>query len=125
MLTLAAHASATPVCTDGYMNGPPASLCGGRIFPEAAQSQAYVQYTPNPQGFSEYRHGLEYLAQKYPRWISVFTLEQRYGDVRRRGKLYAVVDLRKLKGKSLVLNITRRTTSGRLVKTKHTRLVCK
>jgi hypothetical protein len=80
MLTLAAQASATPVCTDGYMGGPPASQCGGRIFPEAAMTQAYVQYQQNPQGFAEYRHGLEYLAQKYPRWISVFTLRQRYGD---------------------------------------------
>ena len=34
-LALAAPAAATPVCTDGYKGGPPASLCGGRIFPEA------------------------------------------------------------------------------------------
>ena len=80
MLTLAGQAGATPVCTDGYMGGPPAAQCGGRIFPEAANSQGYVQYTPNPQGYSEYKHGLEYLAQKYPRWISVFALKQRYGD---------------------------------------------
>jgi hypothetical protein len=80
VLTLVAQAAATPVCTDGYKGGPPASQCGGRIFPEAANSQAYVQYTPNPQGFAEYRHGLEYLAQKYPRYISVFTLRDRYGD---------------------------------------------
>ena len=79
-LAVAAPASATPVCTDGYKNGPPASQCGGRIFPEAAMSQAYVQYTQNPQGFAEYRHGLEYLAQKYPRWISIFTLKDRYGE---------------------------------------------
>jgi hypothetical protein len=80
ILALAGQATATPVCTDGYKGGPPAAQCGGRIFPEAAQSQAYVQYTPNPQGFAEYRHGLEYLAQKYPRWISIFTLRDRYGD---------------------------------------------
>ncbi|HEX8648924.1 MAG TPA: M14 family zinc carboxypeptidase [Thermoleophilaceae bacterium] len=80
MLTLAAQAGATPVCTDGYKGGPPAAQCGGRIFPEAAMSQGYVQYQPNPQGFAEYRHGLEYLAQKYPRWISVFTLKDRYGE---------------------------------------------
>jgi hypothetical protein len=78
-MTLAADAAATPVCTDGYKGGPPVSQCGGRIFPEAHLTQGYVQYTPNPQGFAEYRHGLEYLAQKYPRWISVFTLKDRYG----------------------------------------------
>jgi hypothetical protein len=79
-VVLAAQAAATPVCTDGYRGGPAASQCGGRIFPEASMSQAYVQYRPNPQGFAEYRHGLEYLAQKYPRWISVFTLRDRYGE---------------------------------------------
>ncbi|MDQ3933963.1 MAG: hypothetical protein M3340_04955 [Actinomycetota bacterium] len=79
-LALAAQASATPVCTDGYMGGPPASQCGGRIFPEAARSQAYIQYQPAPNGFTEYKHGIEYLAQKYPRWISVFTLRSKYGD---------------------------------------------
>jgi hypothetical protein len=46
--------------------------------------------------------------------------------LRRRGrKLYAVVDIRKLRGKTLVLRISRRTTSGRLIKTKHTRKVCR
>ena len=44
---------------------------------------------------------------------------------RRGSRLYAVVDIRKLKGKTLVLRITRRTASGKLVKTKHSRLVCK
>ena len=78
----AATASATPVCTDGYKGGPPLAACGGRIFPEAALSRAYVQYTPNAQGFAEYRHGLEYLAQKYPRWVEVFTLTQRFDDPR-------------------------------------------
>src|SRR3712207_84798 len=34
LLILAGPATATPVCTDGYMGGPPASQCGGRIFPE-------------------------------------------------------------------------------------------
>jgi len=79
-MTLAAQAAATPVCTDGYMGGPPKAQCQGRIFPEAHNTQAYIQYTPNPQGFAEYKHGVEYLAQQYPRWISVFTLKQRYGD---------------------------------------------
>jgi hypothetical protein len=76
---LATPAAATPVCTDGYMGGPPAEQCGGRIFPEAERAQAYVQYSPNPLGFIEYQHGIEYLAQKYPRWVSVFTLRERYG----------------------------------------------
>jgi len=80
LLALSATAQATPVCTDGYMGGPPASLCGGRIFPEAEFARGYVQYTPDPRGFIEYQHGIEYLAQKYPRWISVFTLRDRYGD---------------------------------------------
>ena len=75
-LALAAPAAATPVCTDGYKGGPPAALCGGRIFPEAALARGYVQYTPDPLGFMEYQHGIEYLAQKYPRWISVFKLSR-------------------------------------------------
>jgi hypothetical protein len=78
----AAIASATPVCTDGFMGGPPAAQCGGRIFPEAANAQAYIQFAPNPLGFEEYRHGLEYLAQKYPRWVSVTTLDRIYNDPR-------------------------------------------
>ena len=78
-LLLAPTASATPVCTDGYMGGPPASLCGGRIFPDADLARAYIQYLPDPSGFREYEHGLEYLAKKYPRWISVFRLSDRYG----------------------------------------------
>src|SRR5918999_1011752 len=80
LLVLAAPAAATPVCTDGYKGGPPAELCGGRIFPEAELSRAYVQYSADPFGFVEYQHGIEYLAQKYPRWISVFTLKDRYGE---------------------------------------------
>ena len=78
-LISAVPASATPVCTDGYMGGPPASLCGGRIFPEAENARAYVQYSPDNFGFIEYQHGIEYLAQKYPRWISVFKLSDVYG----------------------------------------------
>lgn len=79
LLAAASTATATPVCTDGYMGGPPASACGNRIFPEAAIARAYIQYTPDPTGFAEYQHGIEYLAQKYPRWISVFKLSDRYG----------------------------------------------
>ncbi len=79
-LVSAAPASATPVCTDGYMGGPPSSLCGGRIFPEAVNAKAYVQYTPDATGFVEYQHGIEYLAQKYPRWVSIVNLRDVYGD---------------------------------------------
>src|SRR5687767_3251203 len=79
-LGLAATAAATPVCTDGYKGGPPRAECGNRIFPEAANAQAYVQYSPNPLGFEEYRHGLEFLAQTYPRWVSITTLDQIYND---------------------------------------------
>jgi hypothetical protein len=76
-----APAGATPVCTDGYMGGPPLALCGGRIFPESTNSVDYVQYTPDPAtGFAEYRHGLEYLARRYPRWVSVLTLSNHFGD---------------------------------------------
>ena len=73
---LAAPAGATPVCTDGYMGGPPLATCGNRIFPEAEVARSYVQYLPDPAGFKEYQHGLEFLAETYPRWISVFTLDE-------------------------------------------------
>ncbi|MDQ3933218.1 MAG: DUF6351 family protein [Actinomycetota bacterium] len=43
----------------------------------------------------------------------------------KRGRLFAVVDIRRLRGKTMSLRITRRTFSGKLVKTKHTRLVCR
>lgn len=76
---LAPAAGATPVCTDGYMGGPPASLCGGRIFPEAAGAVGYVQHSPDPRGFREYQHGVEHLAAKYARWVSTTTLRAKYG----------------------------------------------
>src|ERR671919_1422707 len=76
----AAPAQATPVCTDGYKGGPPAALCGGRIFPEAELTRAYIQFTNDPFGFNEYQHGIEYLQEKYPRWISVFKLSDIYGE---------------------------------------------
>lgn len=76
-----ASAWAIPVCTDGYGGGPPQALCGGRIFPEAHLAQNYIQHVANPvTGFQEYRHGVEFLAQQYPRWISVFTLRDYYGS---------------------------------------------
>ena len=62
------------------MGGPPASLCGGRIFPEAELARSYIQYTADGSGFIEYQHGIEYLAQKYPRWVSVFKLSDLYGE---------------------------------------------
>ena len=81
LLVLAAPATATPVCTDGYKGGPPSAACGGRIFPEAALTRAYMQYTADPFGFREYQDGIAYLAQKYPRWVSVFNLSDRYGPM--------------------------------------------
>jgi hypothetical protein len=87
MITIAAPAAqATPVCTDGYKGGPPLALCGGRIFPEAHNSFAYVQYSPypdqtplGPAGFREYQDGIDYLAQKYPRFVKVTKLSDVYG----------------------------------------------
>jgi hypothetical protein len=80
-LAVGGAAQATPVCTDGYRGGPPLPACGNRVFPEVPNTVDYVQYLPDPQtGFREYQHGLEYLAQRYPRWISVFTLRSLYGD---------------------------------------------
>ena len=75
---LVAPASATPVCTDGYQGGPPLAICGGRIFPEAEIARSYVQYLPDPAGFREYQHGLEFLAETYPRWVSVLTLDSHF-----------------------------------------------
>lgn len=81
VLAAGGSAQATPVCTDGYKSGPPLAACGGRVFPEVENTVDYVQYLPDPQtGFREYQHGLEFLAQRYPRWISVFTLRSLYGD---------------------------------------------
>ena len=76
----ATPAQATPVCTDGYAGGPPLELCGGRIFPEAELARGYVQYTPDPAGFREYQDGIDYLAQRYERWVSVTTLAELYGE---------------------------------------------
>ncbi len=73
-------ALATPVCTDGYKGGPPLSACQGRVFPEAEHTTDYVQYLPDPAtGFREYQHGIEYLAKTYPRWISLYTLNDFFG----------------------------------------------
>src|SRR5688572_2491521 len=81
LLAATPAAVATPVCTDGYMGGPPRSDCGGRVFPESGDTTEYVQYSPDLlSGFAEYQHGVEYLAQLYPRWVSVFTLSDHYAD---------------------------------------------
>ncbi len=77
----AGPALATPVCTDGYMGGAPLAACGNRVFPEATNTQAYIQYSANPTGFREFQHGIEFLAQKYPRWVSVYSLSSKYGDL--------------------------------------------
>ena len=75
----AAPAAATPVCTDGFEGGPPLVLCGGRVFPEAANTLEMIQYGADPvTGFQEWRHGMEYLEQQYPRWIQSFTLREYY-----------------------------------------------
>jgi hypothetical protein len=79
LVATAPAASATPVCTDGFNGGPPLALCGGRIFPEAEIARSYVQYAPDPRGFREYADGLLYLEKLYPRWVDVFTLDDRYG----------------------------------------------
>src|SRR3954452_21039368 len=76
---LAPAASATPVCTDGYKGGPPLAACGNRIFPESYLTKAYIQYSPDPTGFREYADGIAFLAQKYPRYVQVFSLESKYG----------------------------------------------
>ena len=75
-------ALASPVCTDGYEGGPPLALCGGRIFPEAPVARSYIQYLPDPAGFREFEHGIKFLAESYPRWVSVFSLSEHFGDGR-------------------------------------------
>ncbi|MEO6203898.1 MAG: hypothetical protein ABIO67_00720, partial [Mycobacteriales bacterium] len=78
--TPASARTVTPVCTDGFHGGPPLTECGNRIFPEAATTQAYVQYRPNALGFREYADGLLFLEQKYSRWVDVFTLAEYFKD---------------------------------------------
>jgi Zinc carboxypeptidase len=78
----AAPAAASPVCTDGFKGGPPLAACGNRIFPEAAVAKSYVQFLPDPAGFREYQHGIQYLAKKYPRWVSVFNFREHFGTAK-------------------------------------------
>lgn len=78
-IAIAPGAGATPVCTDGYKGGLPLSVCGGRVFPEADNAVDYIQFYADPvTGFREFKHGMEYLAEIYPRWVSVFTLREHY-----------------------------------------------
>ena len=58
-----APASAGPVCPD-----EPRTACGGRIFPEAANSVSFVQHDSG-----EYRSGIEALARDFPRFVKVRT----------------------------------------------------
>jgi hypothetical protein len=76
-------ASATPVCTDGYEGGPPLATCGGRIFPEVeylTPGSSPVRYEPDATGFREYQHGIEFMAEKYNRWVRTYTLSSLYGE---------------------------------------------
>ena len=44
-------------------------------------ARSYVQFLPDPAtGFREYQHGIEYLAEAYPRWVSVTNLAAEYED---------------------------------------------
>jgi hypothetical protein len=79
MVGLAPAAQAGPVCTNGFKGGPPLATCGNRVFPEAAVARTYVQYREDATGFSEYRDGLLFLEQTYPRYVDVFTLSEVYG----------------------------------------------
>ena len=81
-LALPTAAQATPVCTDGYKGGAPLAACGNRIFPEAtntAPGQSPVKLNPDATGFREFQDGVDFMAQKYSRWVSVFTLSSHYG----------------------------------------------
>ena len=54
---------------------------GAGSSPRPSNSVEYVQYLPDPAtGFREYQHGIEYLAQQYPRWVEVFKLSDLYGE---------------------------------------------
>src|SRR4051794_8964946 len=86
IMTMAAGAQATPVCTDGYKGGPPLALCGNRIFPESTNAVGYVQQLPypsqsplGPAGFREYQDGIDFMAMKYPRYVKVTKLSDVYG----------------------------------------------
>lgn len=74
-------AMATPVCTAASPGG--FTPCLGRVFPEAKDTRAYVQYTPDPAtGKSEFLVGLAELERLYPRYVDVFTLDEAVNDPR-------------------------------------------
>ena len=62
-------AGATPVCPD-----EPRAACGGRIFPEAENTTAFVQHD-----MGEYADGIAALARDYPRFVKVRTFSDVLG----------------------------------------------
>ena len=62
-------ADATPVCPD-----EPRVACGGRIFPEAENTTAFVQHD-----MGEYADGIAALARDYPRFVKVRTFSDVLG----------------------------------------------
>ena len=70
LLGLALPAGATPVCPD-----EPRTVCGGRIFPEAETSTAFVQHDSG-----EYESGIKALARDFPRFVKVKTFSQFLGE---------------------------------------------
>ena len=61
LLLSAAPALASPVCPD-----EPRVACGGRIFPEAENSTAFVQHD-----MGEYIDGIKTLERDFPRFVKV------------------------------------------------------
>lgn len=69
LLAAALPASATPVCPD-----EPRAACGGRIFPEAETTTAFVQHD-----MGEYEDGINALERDYPRFVKVRTFSEVLG----------------------------------------------
>ena len=69
LVVMPAGVQATPVCPD-----EPRTACGGRIFPEAENSAAFVQHDSG-----EYAEGIEALARDYPRFVKVRTFSEVLG----------------------------------------------
>jgi len=69
LLVAALPASATPVCPD-----EPRTACGGRIFPEADTSTAFVQHD-----IGEYEDGINALERDHPRFVKVRTFSEFLG----------------------------------------------
>src|SRR5688500_14753036 len=70
LLGFALPAGATPVCAD-----EPRAICGGRIFPEAETTTAFVQHDSG-----EYESGIKALAREFPRFVKVRTFSQFLGE---------------------------------------------